>query len=253
MEHSEPDRILPLLWRRTHPVDRAATGRRPRLAVDDVVTAGIALADAEGLAALSMSGVADALGVGTMTLYTYVSSKAELLDLMVDDVLAERALPGPGEPRPQPWRAQVALYAEATRAMYRRHPWLRHVSAVRPPIGPGMLAEREYVLSTLDGSGLPLADLNAAALAISAVVTATAGVEAESDELERRTGRSNDEWWGERTALWEDYFDVERHPTMTRIWNGGGFDTGTADGMRAAHAFGLDRLLDGIDAMALRP
>ena len=57
-----------------------------------------------------------ALGVGTMTLYTYVPSRAELVDLMVDEVLTRRALPAPGEPRPAGWRDQVRLYADRTHA-----------------------------------------------------------------------------------------------------------------------------------------
>lgn len=247
----DPDRILPLLWRRLRPVarDHPPLGRKPRLTLDAVVSAAIALADVDGLVGVSMNRVAAALRVGAMTLYTYVRSKAELIDLMVDEVLAERTLPTPGEHRPPAWRAQVGLYADRTRAMYRRHPWLCHVSTVRPPIGPGMLAEREYVLSTLTGTGLTLRQINAAALAITAVVTATASLEAQSEQLERSTGQSNDAWWQERTRLWEEYFDVDAHPTMTHLWNHGGFHGSTAEAMRVVHEFGFERLLDGIDAL----
>ena len=255
VEHSgggDPDRILAMLWRRTKPADagsKPALGRRPKLTLDAVVAAAVTLADAEGLPAMSMSRVATALGVGTMTLYTYVPSKAELVDLMVDEVLVERALPGPGEPRPRGWRAQMEAFAELTRTMYRRHPWLRHISMIRPPVGPGMLAEREYVLSTLAGIGLTPQQMDAAALAVTAFVGATVRAEVESEQLERTTGQSNDAWWQERTGLWEDYFDEDRHPTMTYVWNSGGFDKGTADATAAAHEFGFQRLLDGIQAV----
>jgi AcrR family transcriptional regulator len=251
----DPDRILPLLWRHSRHVDddtRPARGRKPRLTVDAVVAAAIALADAEGLPAMSMQRVAASLGVGTMTLYTYVPSKAELIDLMVDEVLGERALPGPGEPRPDGWREQIALYVDRTRAMYRRHPWLGRISAVRPPIGPGMLAEREYVLSVFVGLGLPVERIDEAALAVSTYVTTTASLEVESEQLERATGQSNDAWWAERTQLWEDYFDVERYPTMTAIWNAGGFDRGSREADTGSHDFGLARLLDGIELMIRR-
>ena len=114
---ADPGRILPLLWRRQvaaaddkaapgrNSTGRNSTGRPPRLSVDAVVTAAIALADAEGLEATSMARLATSLGAGTMTLYTYVPSRTELIDLMVDEVLGSRALPGPGEPRPANWRA----------------------------------------------------------------------------------------------------------------------------------------------------
>lgn len=244
---SDPDRLLPLLWRKRRPTS-PQLGRRPRLSVDAVLDAAIALADAEGLQVLSMNRLATALSVGTMTLYTYVPSKGELIDLMVDEVLSERELPGPGEPRPDGWRSQLDLYVELTRAMYRTHPWLRQVSTIRPPIGPGMLAESEYVLSTLADIGLTPTEMDAAAYAITLFVNSAAQLEAESEQLERATHQSNDSWWQDRMTLWEDYFDVERHPTMTQIWNSGGFNKGTAEGAAAGREFGFQRLLDGIEA-----
>jgi hypothetical protein len=142
----------------------------------------------------------------------------------------------------------VQLYADRIRAMYVAHPWLSQVSLVRPPIGPGMLAEREYVLSTVSGLGLPLPRVDPAALAITAYVTAGARQEAESAQLRRVTGESEDDWWLRRTQLWEDWFDVERHPAMTNLWNAGGFEQS-----EDAFAYGLRLLLDGIAADALNP
>jgi AcrR family transcriptional regulator len=264
---ADPDRILPLLWRRHTPVGEPAgsaagsragviagtkAGRPPRLSVDAVVTAGVALADTEGLESTSMARLATNLGVGTMTLYTYVPSRTELIDLMVDEVLAGRALPGPGEPRPDNWRAQVELYADRTRAMYVTHPWLAQVSTMRPPIGPGMLADREYVLSTVANLGLPLAQVNTAAVTITAFVLAAARMDGENVLLRRATGESNDAWWLRRNELWERWFDVERHPTMTNLWNAGGFDRGMDEQLGDAEAYGLRLLLDGIAADAAR-
>jgi AcrR family transcriptional regulator len=246
----EPERILPLLWRAHRPAPRPATGRPPKLTVDAVVAAAVTLADTEGLAACSMARVAAALGVGTMTLYTYVPSQAELVDLMVDDVLAGRALPGPGEPRPAGWREQVRLYADRTHAMYLAHPWLAQVSTVRPPIGPGMLAESEYVLSTVSDLGLPVHRVNTAATSIAALVTGHARLAAETELLRRATGQTNDAWWLRRSTLWEDWFDVERHPAMTNLWNAGGFDRGPDEQAADAYAYTLDLLLAGIEADA---
>ncbi len=69
------------------------------------MAAAIELADAEGLGALSMRRVAERLGVGTMSLYTYVPGKAELLDVMLDTVLAEVARPDGA----RGWRAGLEL------------------------------------------------------------------------------------------------------------------------------------------------
>jgi AcrR family transcriptional regulator len=287
MQHSgggQPARTLALLWRHHRPraasgepatPAKPALGRKPTLNLDAVVNAAIELADAEGLAAASMTRVAKALAVGTMTLYTYVPSKEELLDLMIDQVLGERELPGPGDPRPANWRDQVEVYSEETRAMFRRHRWLAQISTIRPPVGPGMLAGREYLLSALsalsststnsnagsgsgggrsgsgsDSGGLAPAQINAGALAITTYVDSAASLEADSEQLEQVTGQSNDAWWNERNELWETYFDVERHPTMTAIWHAGGFGHGTRQAAADSYRFGLDRLLDGIQTLA---
>lgn len=93
MEHSgkgDPARSLALLWRTS---ERTSRKGKPDLSVDRIVRAGIEIADAEGLAALSMRRVAERLGVGTMSLYTYVPGKAELLDVMLDTVYGETARP----------------------------------------------------------------------------------------------------------------------------------------------------------------
>src|ERR687894_236913 len=80
------ERAMVLLW---------GVGKGPRrgLSVEEMVEAAVGLADDEGLEALSMRRVANRLGVGAMSLYTYVPGKAELLDVMMDTVFAEETLP----------------------------------------------------------------------------------------------------------------------------------------------------------------
>lgn len=262
-EHSgggDPRRTLALLWRgRTaadRPADKPAKGRKPRTGVDEIVHAAVAVADAGGLAAVSMARVARQLGVGPMTLYTHVPGKAELIDLMVDAVLAERDLPTGGDPgRPVDWRARVEHYADQTRALHLRHPWLREVSTARPPLGPGMMAEYEYLLSALRGAGLPSSQVFAAADAIITYVVAAARQEAEDVQVERATGQSRDAWWAERGHLWDEHFDVDAYPTMTEIWLDGGYGDAEADDTSPddRYAYGLRRLLDGIEAAARAP
>lgn len=236
-------RIFPLLWRHSLPA-RKATGRPPRLSVDAVVAAGIRVADAEGLAAASMARLAVELSVATMTLYTYVPSRDDLVDLMVDEVFVQRGLDGP---RPAGWREQIRSYAERTFAMYRAHPWLAQVSQHRPPIGPGMLAEQEYVLAAVAELGLPTARVTTAAGTVSGWILAAARREAESLLLRRASGLSSDEWWLQRGELWEKWFDVEAHPAMTALWNAGGFTRGADEQARDAYEYGLGLLLDGIE------
>lgn len=246
------ERSLDLLWRARNGTAPPSRGRKPKLSLDQVISTAVALADAAGEATVSMNQIAKELGAGTMTLYTYVPGKTELLDLMVDAVLAERNLPGPGDPRPDGWREQVKLYANRTLAVFRRHPWLRGMSTVRPVLGPGLLAGQEYLISAVSDIGLSPRQSAAAANSIEVYVQANAALFAETTQVEQLTGESNDAWWGRRSVFWEKYFDVDRHPAMTRIWESGGYDADTCDSADEAYAFGLDRMLDGIEALIAR-
>src|ERR671915_2360327 len=102
----DPARSMALLWRRGD--QRPARGRKPTLTVDAIVSAAIEMADEGGLGSLSMRALAERLGVGTMTLYTHVPGKAELLDVMLDTVLSETARPEQGDGG---WRGRLEQVA----------------------------------------------------------------------------------------------------------------------------------------------
>src|ERR1700676_4078082 len=104
------------VWARPEP-----GGRSPRLRRDQIASAALAIADAEGFAAVSMRRVAAELGSGTMSLYRYIDAKGELAALMADALGA--GLLGPGGELPADWRAALATMAGRTRAAYLRHPW----------------------------------------------------------------------------------------------------------------------------------
>src|ERR1700761_8402304 len=95
----------------------------------EIVAAAVRIADAEGVEAVSMRRLAEELGVATMTPYTHIASKDELLDLMRDAVAAEMLLP---EPLPEDWRAALRAIAERTRAAYEAHPWCLDATPRRP-------------------------------------------------------------------------------------------------------------------------
>lgn len=243
----DPARSLALLWGPR--AGERHRGRKPTLTLDQIVSTAIEIADAEGLAAASMHRVAKALGAGTMTLYTYVPGRNELIDLMVDAVLRSRGLPGPGEPAPEGWRARVELYADRTRDMFHRHPWFRQVSTIRPALGPGMMDAREYLLAALYRSGLRPRQIGAMTLALETLIDAAVAVEVESEQLEASTGQSTESWWADRTSFWDTYFDPARYPAMVRAWEEGCFDRPVAQTSADPYRHGLARLLDGIQAM----
>src|SRR3990167_1675556 len=144
----DPRRSLELLWGLA-PARRR--GPRPRLSVEEIAIAAIELADAEGLSALSMRRVADRLKVATMSLYTYVPSKAELIDVMLDRVYGETPKTyGAGAG----WRARLGQGARGKRDLYHRHPWMLQVVMHRPVLGPNMIAKFDFELRAIEGEGL---------------------------------------------------------------------------------------------------
>jgi AcrR family transcriptional regulator len=117
----DPRRSLELLWRTHQP---AARGPKQRLDLDQIVGTAIEVLDAEGLGTLSMRKVAERLGVGTMSFYTYVPGKSELVDLMFDQAVA-----GPNERVEGPWRERLEQIAHENWWRYHRHPWLLEIAA----------------------------------------------------------------------------------------------------------------------------
>lgn len=95
----------------------------------EIVAAAVRIADAEGVEAVSMRRLADELGVATMTPYTHVESKDELIDLMRDAVAAEMILP---EPIPADWRAALRAIAHKTKGAFEAHPWSLEIASRRP-------------------------------------------------------------------------------------------------------------------------
>lgn len=127
--------------------------------------------------------------------------------------------------------------------MFLIHPWLTGVSLVRPPLGPGTMAEREFLIATMSGIGLPVGEINRAAVSVTAYVYAFAREASEEKSAESASGQSTESWWHERGEFWEKWFDVERHPAMTALWNTGGFE----DQDQTAFQYGLALILDGLE------
>jgi AcrR family transcriptional regulator len=244
----DPQRSMDLLWGTAKPPTR---GPKPGLTTARIVRAAIELADADGLPALSMRRVAERLGVGAMSLYTYIPGKAELLDLMLDTVLAEEALP---DAATGDWRARLELYARESWALYHRHPWILHVSGVRAILGPNELALYEASLASVVGLGLRGREMVAVVSLVGGYVRGAAQVAIEAASAAQQTGVTDDEWWAAREPLLTKYFDPARYPTAVAVQVDGAFDQSSSDlGYNLQNAlddfeFGLQRVLDGIAA-----
>jgi AcrR family transcriptional regulator len=140
--------VIDLLWGRR---ERGKRGPRPGLSADAIVEAAVRVADTEGLEAISMARVAAELGFTTMSLYRYVASKDELLQLMFNaSALGAESLVLEGDD----WRSRLRSWAVIQREMLDRHPWITQMPMPAPPLAPNSLHFVERALEAMDGSGL---------------------------------------------------------------------------------------------------
>ncbi|MGH3759643.1 TetR/AcrR family transcriptional regulator [Actinophytocola sp.] len=229
-------RSMELLWG-TKPA--SSRGRKPGMTIERIVAAAVELADAEGLDGVSMRRVADRLGVGTMSLYRYVPSKAELQDLMLDTVMAE------GRPvhEAASWRTGLERFARASLEGYRRHPWLLRASLTRGVMGPNQTAALDDVLRAIDGVGLTGGERMAVVGLVTGYVRGVAQQLIESTRVQERTGVSDEQFWSDFAPLLDGHLDAERHPALTGLWRDVELD------WVDPFDFGLRRVLDGIEAL----
>ncbi|HEY2521296.1 MAG TPA: TetR/AcrR family transcriptional regulator [Streptosporangiaceae bacterium] len=236
----DPARTLKLLWR--DPAVTPRHGPRQGLSVDAVVDAATELADGDGLEAVTMRRVAQALGVVPMTLYTYVPGKAELLDLMLDAAYA-------GMPRAdtsgQPWRQRLTAVAAENMALFESHPWAAAVSTIRPPLGPGQMAKYEHELSAFDGLGLDDVTVDDCLSYLLSFIQACARAAAEARALQRDSALDDEQWWAANAPLLARVFDENVYPTAARVGAAAGAAHGSAYNPSHAYDFGLQRVLDG--------
>jgi AcrR family transcriptional regulator len=232
--------VVELLWAPTQ--QTPGRGPKPRLSLADVVAAGVAIADEDGLAALSMRKVASRLGVGAMSIYTYVPGRSELIEVMIDRVYGEHQIPDAN----LAWRERVEQWARETWRIYSAHPWLLDYNMARLPIGPHVLDVSEALYAALADAGFDGAENVAMSNLIQwQLLGAARSMISDADEA-RHTGVSAEAYWDSRASFWGTYFDWNRYPTMAAIWEAGGFDDPAGWDFERM----LDRLLSGIQQLA---
>ncbi|MGW3571435.1 TetR/AcrR family transcriptional regulator [Streptomyces sp. NPDC000941] len=239
-EHSgsgDISRSLELLWGTG---ERPSRGPKPGLTLQRIVTAAVAVADAEGLAAVSMRRLSAELGTGTMSLYRYVPGKAELLDLMLDQVQSfdpDAHTPDLG------WRETLEMVARGFWQLYERHPWLLQVDQSRPILGPNAMAGLEFALRGLDGLGLTDRERVHVIVTVEGFATGVARTQLNSATAEKRTGVSDEEFWKAHAPAMEQALASGRFPMQAALDE----DTFMGRG-EDIFEFGLGSLLDGIGA-----
>lgn len=218
-----------LIWERLP--EKSALNR------EQIVQTAIAIADVEGAQGITMRRIATELDAGAMSLYRHVFSKDDLLDLMIDDVFGEIVLP---EPHADEWRSALAALASATRAVFKRHPWLSTVLNSRPTLGPNYMRWFERSLAIVADLNLDSATMVQIVGALYGYVGGVVSYELAEQENTRRTGLTEEDKRAYATPYVQQIIANGQHPNFARF-----FVEGVNLDPDQSFAFGLSCLLDG--------
>ncbi|MCX4692347.1 TetR/AcrR family transcriptional regulator [Streptomyces sp. NBC_01408] len=224
--------VADLLWRTDAEHDEEP---RPRLSAGRIVAAAVAVADAEGLDALSMQRVASELGCTAMALYRHIPGKEQLIAAMTD--AATGRPPTPPSPAAQ-WRVEIESWVEALWGLYLSHRWMLRAPTLSAPVGPNELAWFEALLNPLLRAGLDRGRLIPVATFLSSAVRDLARVATELDPAGAAA-------YGEVLA---QRLDPQRFPTLCSLAGGEGLDEEEDGDVAPIVRHGVRYLLDGIEA-----
>ncbi|MBV1849000.1 TetR/AcrR family transcriptional regulator [Catellatospora tritici] len=220
--------------------ERPGKGPKPGLSVDRIVAAGIRVAMAEGIGAVSMSKVAAEAGVSTMALYRYVRAKNELLELMVDACIGE---PPPHDPGLD-WRAGLTAWAWAVRTVYLANAWALKAPISGPPATPHQLAWLDAGLRHLTDTGLTEARKMSVLLLLTGYVRNEAMLTADIAAATEAASSSLDDAIAMYGRMLRVLVDPVRFPALGRVVEAGVLEQ--ADDPAEEFVFGLERILDGV-------
>jgi len=222
--------------------------REQALSREHIVRAAIDLLDAEGLEKLSMRRLGARLSAGATSLYWYVESKDELLELVMDEIYGQVEVPEGAH-----WREAASAFAYGLRDVILRHPWLTGLIGVLPAVGPNALTVVDRLTAAFEAGGFTGADADHAVYALIAYAHGAAIPEIALHAVLTATGMDSA---GYRSAI-APFVDrlTTRHPRLRERYRrclAPGFDPVAARALAFDH--GLAALLDGLEArLARRP
>lgn len=225
-------RTIDLLWSESAAPRR---GPKPSLSIEQIASAAVAVADSEGLDAVSMQRIARECDVTTMALYRYVPGKAELVALMLDIGLGA---PPDLDQTPGGWRAQLEAWAARLWAIFQQHPWSLAATAPMRLMGPNELGWFEVAVNALSRTGLPADEV------VQAVITVLLHVRGmayyETDRIARQRHAPEGAWAAALAGVLSKH--QEALPALTAAGAAGAFEPSGRSGLE----FGLRLILDGV-------
>ncbi len=124
-----------------------------KLSKERILLQALTLADSGGIEALSMRKLADALGVKAMSLYNHFANKDEIIDGLVELVIAEIEVP---EHAADEWKTAMLVRANSAHQALLAHPWATQTIVSRMNIGPNILAYIDTTLGCLRKAGFSI-------------------------------------------------------------------------------------------------
>ncbi|MES4902448.1 MULTISPECIES: TetR/AcrR family transcriptional regulator [unclassified Streptomyces] len=228
-----------------------------------IVAATVRLLDAEGLAGFSMRRLAAELGVTAMSVYWYVETKDQLLELALDAAMGEMSLPagslGPArgyehlevegyehlETQARDWRDQLRQIASEYRRLLVTHPWLPPLLGEYMNIGPNAMTFSTAVQRVLRNSGLPTSQVPGALALVFQFVYGFSTIEGRFAARCRAAGVSQDEFFAEMMGTIEGRPEFDESRALMEARGGS-----TVQEMRERDfTFALDCAIAGIEAL----
>jgi AcrR family transcriptional regulator len=240
--------MLAIAWGQAEPATR---GPRAGLSAAAIVAAAIEIADADGLAAVSMGKIAERLGYTPMSLYRHVPSKDDLLTLVQDAALGE---PPPTAAVADGWRDALATWARDITTAYRAHLWVLDVPITGPPAMPNQIAWLERALAALAGTPLTDGERLSVALVLSGYSRSWAQLTRDLQRGLERSGFTEPEMARQYGQVLGRLVTEDRFPAVHAAIRDGLFDDvdegddhAGSEGVDVEFEFGLQRILDGIE------
>ncbi|WP_433758995.1 TetR/AcrR family transcriptional regulator [Nocardia sp. CA-135398] len=231
---TNPAKTPTLVWSKER-----RTPRRQAPGVEQIVRTAIGLADSEGPDAVSMRRIATELESGTASLYRYVASRDDLLDLMIDAVRGEIAPPElTGD-----WRTDLSAVAQHLRDTMIRHPWLASELTGRPTLGANSLRLQDTSLAAATELTADVTEAAAIADTVHAYVFGVTAAQLAEEQAQRRTGLTRDQWRETVAPYIREVIESNEYPNFARRVR----DAADIDADQRFE-FGLGCVLDGIAA-----
>jgi AcrR family transcriptional regulator len=212
---------------------RPTRGPKPAMTLERIAEAAIAIADTEGLAAVSMQRVAAELGFTKMSLYRYLPGKAELVALMLERAIGEAPALATTD-----WRTALSEWTGLLLDAYVRHPWAAEATGGTRPVGPNEMSWMERALAALPAAGLAGTERLDAVAVLAGHARVSAALVA-SQQREADFGAAIG-------AVLREHAD--RFPAVAAAMADGA-GGGAAGGQEQSFAFGLARVLDGLQVL----